>query len=115
MSIARYFDLRLRAVLMAGGPLPARYEKHSRKSYIRACILSCPVWGDRDGVQDMRREARRLTEQSGMQHVLDHHPYPLTHNYVCGLTVPGNLRIVPWRVNAAKGNAWMPDQLELPL
>jgi hypothetical protein len=42
-----------------------------------------------------------------------YHIVPLNHPYVCGLHVPWNMRVVPWRVNASKGNAFNPDQLPL--
>lgn len=60
----------------------------------------------------MRATAKALSVFSGRLHVLDH-IIPVTHPLVCGPTVPWNLRIVPWRVNASKGNRWNPNQLEL--
>lgn len=60
----------------------------------------------------MRAEAQYFTVLTGERWVLDH-DIPVTHPDVCGLSVPWNFRIVPYRVNAAKGNYWCPDQLEL--
>jgi hypothetical protein len=112
MTIARYFSPRLRALILSD-TMPEWLKRHNRKSYIIACVLSKPEWADTEAMQALRREAQRLTLETGEQYVLDHHPYPLTHPLVCGLTVHQNLRVVPWRVNASKGNKWNPDQLEL--
>ena len=111
MSIARYFNPRLRGRLLAGD-YPQWLKNHCRKVYIIACVLSAPPWVDRAEITALRKEARARAEETGVRHVLDH-IVPLTHPYVCGLTVPWNLRVVPWRCNASKGNKWNPDQLEL--
>ena len=113
MSIARYFSPKLRKGLLVG-EMPDWLYRHPRKSYIISCVLSTPDWVDRKVLNSMRDEARRLTKETGVLHTLDHR-VPLNHLYVCGLTVPWNLRIAPWRVNASKGNKWHPDQLELEL
>lgn len=113
MSIARYYSPTVRRKILSGEPLPEWLAKHPRIGYIVACTLSYPPWLDRADLEPLRKEAQRLTKETGILHVLDHHPIPVTHPYVCGLTVPWNLRVVPWRVNASKGNKWMPDQLEL--
>lgn len=113
MSCARYFNPRLRARLLVGD-LPAWLLKHPRKSYIVAAVLSAPDWVDRAALNALRDEARRLTKATGVEHVLDH-IVPLTHPYVCGLTVPWNMQIMTRLQNAAKSNRWNPDQLELAL
>lgn len=113
MSCARYFNPRLRRRILAGDP-PAWLERHPRSSYIVAAVVQSPDWVDRDALKELRDEARRLTEATGVRHVLDH-IVPLNHPYVSGLHVPWNLRPVPWGPNAAKGNKFAPDQMELPL
>jgi predicted nucleic acid-binding Zn ribbon protein len=43
------------------------------------------------------------------------HIIPVQHPYVCGLTVPWNLRVGPESCNQAKSNDWRPDQAALEL
>lgn len=113
MSVARYFCPRLRARIVAGEVI-RWLERHPRKSYIVAAVLSSPPWVDRAAMKALREEARRLTETSGVKHVLDH-IVPLQHPSVCGLSVPWNLQIITYAQNAAKSNKWAPDQLTLDL
>lgn len=114
MSIARYFNPALRGRIL-GGAEPAWLVRHPRRSYIVACVVAAPPWpGEAAAIAAKRKEAKRLTLETGVFHVLDH-IVPLCHPYVCGLHVACNLRVVPWAVNACKGNRWSPDQLELIL
>lgn len=100
-----------RARLIAGDP-PAWVTNSRRASYIRAVILSAPPWVDRAALMRLHAQAAQLTKDTGALHVLDH-DVPLQHPAVCGLSVPWNVRVVPWRVNASKGNRWHPEQLPL--
>lgn len=111
MSTVRYFNPRMRRKILAGD-MPWWVEQHPRKSYIVAANLATPDWVDREALHALHREAKRLSLEKGMEHVLDH-IVPLSHPYVCGLTVPWNLRIVTRAQNAAKSNRFMPDQMEL--
>lgn len=111
MSIVCYHRPGSKARAMAGD-VPAWITNNGRANYILMCVLSCPLWVDRTGLNLMRAWARALTVMTGELHVLDH-IVPLNHPHVCGLTVPWNLRVVHWRVNGSKGNRWCPDQLEL--
>lgn len=111
MSIVEYYRPGSKARAMRGD-VPAWITNNARSSYILACVLSCPPWVDRWELLTLRAMAQALTKMTGTLHVLDH-IVPVNGTGVCGLTVPWNLRIVPWRVNAAKGNRWNPDQLEL--
>jgi hypothetical protein len=105
VSIARYYTLRLRARLLEGDE-PEWLQRHIRRGYIVQCCLSCPPWADRPKLRAMARSARRR----GL--VLDH-MIPVTHPYVCGLTVPENMQLITAAANAAKSNKWNPDQLQL--
>lgn len=113
MSVARYFNPKLRARI-AAGDIPGWLQRHPRKTYIFAAVLSAPAWADRVAINALRAEARRLTCTTKVRHVLDHE-IPINHPYVCGLTVPGNMRVVTYAQNAYKSNRWSPDQLELAL
>lgn len=84
MSIARYYNPRLRARILAGD-IPGWLQRHPRRSYILAAVLSAPAWADREAINVLRAEARRLSSISNVKHVLDH-IIPLTHPDVCGLT-----------------------------
>lgn len=111
MSCARYYSPLMRARLMVG-MVPEWLHKHPRATYIIQATLSCPPWVKREELYRFRDEAERLTRETGVRHVVDHQ-IPLNHPRVCGLTVPWNLAVIPWAVNARKGNRWNPDQLEM--
>lgn len=111
MGMIDYIKAPSRAMLMAG-EVPAWIENSPRQDYIVQVVLSAPPWVDRAALRALKRRAADLTASTGVLHVLDH-IVPLNHPLVCGLTVPWNLQIVPWRVNAAKSNTWCPDQAEL--
>ena len=94
------------------GDVPRWIANRPRNAYIAQVVLSCPPWVDRKAIYALADEAKRLTEETGVLHVVDH-IVPLNHSLVCGLSVPWNLRVVPWRVNASKGNRWVDGQLPL--
>jgi hypothetical protein len=100
--------------ILAGEKPPAWLLNHIRAGYILRVIMSAPLWLDTRELRALERHRDALTAATGVRHVIDH-VVPVTHPLVCGLTVPWNLQIVPWRVNAAKRNTWEPDQLDLPL
>lgn len=110
MSMVDYVG-RSRVRLVAGD-MPAWISNSRRERYIAQVVLSAPPWVDRWELYALKHTAAALTIMTGELHVLDH-IVPLNHPQVCGLTVPWNLRIVRWRVNASKGAKWNPDQLEL--
>ncbi len=94
------------------GDIPKWITNNDRSGYILSVVLSAPPWVDRWELYALKAFAAAMTRFTGRLHVLDH-IVPLTHPAVCGLTVPWNLRVVPWLVNASKGGTWCPDQLEL--
>ncbi len=103
---------KIRLAVLNKEPLPAWLQRHTRMNYIINVVLSAPPWVDRKALNALQKAAREKTRRTGVPHVLDH-IVPVTHPYVCGLTVPWNLRIVPGTVNAFKGNSWSPDQDDL--
>lgn len=92
-GIRSYHRPAFRARLLAG-VIPLWLAKHDRKSYIIAAIISFPVWVNRSELCAIEKRAKSLTLQTGIQHHVDH-DIPLVHPLVCGLSVPGNLRVLP--------------------
>lgn len=65
-----------------------------------------PDWltqGQRDEINSIYAEARRISRETGVEHHVDH-IVPLKGHEVRGLHVAWNLRIVPAEVNLKKGN-----------
>lgn len=112
MSVARFFNERKLRHLLDTPFEPAWLSRHPRRSYIVAAIRSTPPWLPKWKLQLLHCWKRIQSERTGEEHVLDHE-VPLCHPCVSGLTVPWNLRVVPRRVNATKGNRFSPDQLQL--
>src|SRR5687767_11838618 len=98
--------------MLLRGETPTWIANSKRGRYIAAVVLSAPPWVDRKVLHAMKAEAARITRETGTLHVLAH-KVPLNHPLVCGLTVPWNLEIKPWRVNASESNWFTPDQLEM--
>lgn len=88
------------------GEVPAWLQRHPRRDYIVRAILSYPPWVDRRDLKRIKLEAKRMGRD------IDH-DIPLSHPYVCGLSVPWNLRTISRASNTAKSNRWNPFQLEL--
>lgn len=104
MSILRYNRPSARAALLRGELVPW-IERHSRREYIKRCVLSFPPWVDRKALKTLWYQARQLEIQTGVPHSLDH-KVPVSHPLVCGLSVPWNLQVIPAKANMSKGNVW---------
>jgi 5-methylcytosine-specific restriction endonuclease McrA len=111
MGMIHYIRMKSRERILQGD-MPAWIHNSPRRRYIAAVVLSAPPWVDREALRLLHYRAVCLTELTGIPHELDH-IVPLNHPLVCGLTVPWNLEIVTAKINGAKSNRWMPDQLEL--
>lgn len=115
MGMINYLNKAPTRLRLLRGEVPAWIANRPRNRYIAQIILSAPPWvwptyrGELLGLQS---RAVWESEMNGELHVLDH-IIPINHPQVCGLTVPWNLRVIPWRVNASKGNTWCPEQQEL--
>jgi hypothetical protein len=102
-------------VKIVRGAIPTWVERHSRKRYVVAAVLSVPFWVKLSDFDALIAERREKTESTGRQHTFDH-IVPLNHPDVCGLTVPWNLRVIIDKHNFSKGNNWdNGSQLELNL
>jgi hypothetical protein len=111
MGMIHYNRPTTRKKLMAG-ETPKWISNSPRADYIRRIVLSIPPWQGTKELLQLNATAAWITKMTGMQHHLDH-IVPVTHPLVCGLTVPWNLRITPYRYNLAKGNFWCPEQMPL--
>lgn len=89
----------------------ARYTMHANNR--RANLLQAtPAWADIEAIAAIYEEAARLTEETGVQHDVDHY-YPLQGRTCRGLHVANNLRIIPHMENLSKHNK-MPDEATDP-
>lgn len=62
-----------------------------------------PVWADTKQIETFYAEAKRLTEETGVSHQVDH-IVPLNNDMVCGLHCEDNLRIITAEENNTKKN-----------
>ena len=77
-------------------------EYSARAAKRRAFKLQAtPSWANKDKILEVYKEARRLTETTGIQHHVDH-IYPLQGETSCGLHVENNLQIVDKEENLNK-------------
>lgn len=72
----------------------------ARRAHLRRGM---PKWADKTKMRAMYMEARRLSAETGVRHVVDH-IVPLKHPMVCGLHCEGNMRIVTAFENGSKHN-----------
>lgn len=80
----------------------ARQAAHTSKRRRRTRI-ALPSWVDLDEIAKFYIKAREISKATGIKHHVDH-IYPIKGKMVCGLHVPWNLQILPWRDNIVKSN-----------
>ena len=84
----------------------ARHNARLRKQRIKRATLNCPA--DKLKVQQIYLNAK-VMRLMGKNYNVDH-IIPVVHEKVCGLHCSANLRIVPYEVNASKGNSFDLDE-----
>jgi hypothetical protein len=81
-----------------------RIGQWSRESVHARIAAATPKWADLDKIREIYDECRRITEETGIPHHVDHIE-PLRGADRCGLHVENNLRIVTATENLKKGNS----------
>jgi hypothetical protein len=73
------------------------------KTYQARKRKAVPLWANMGRIEALYSLAAMLTSNTGEKWHVDH-IIPLKNNFVCGLHVYGNLRVVPAKVNLQKSN-----------
>lgn len=69
----------------------------------KRCVLATPTWADRELIKKLYELARKLTEQTGIPHEVDH-VIPLQGETVSGLHCQDNLQVITQSENRRKAN-----------
>jgi hypothetical protein len=88
---------------------PARVNATVRKRQV-AKLQAIPLWAELKKIEAIYAEARRLTEETGIKHHVDH-IYPLVSKVMCGLHCETNLQILTAAENCSKSNRHWPTSL----
>jgi 5-methylcytosine-specific restriction endonuclease McrA len=75
-------------------------RSRARQRYLNRSALSRRYASE---IEEFYRTARKLTEETGVLHVVDH-IWPINGKDSCGLHVPWNLRVITQVENDSKGN-----------
>lgn len=96
-------------------PRPAWLNRHHSnpntqrgQRYYRKMYDAQPAWADREAINRIYRQARKMRREGHDVHV--DHIYPLINNEVCGLHVAANLQIVDAHGNMVKSNRFWPGR-----
>lgn len=92
------------------GDISARWRKGHKAEWARMQAEyramkqnATPSWANATAINQFYVEAARLTKETGVPHHVDH-IYPLKSDWVCGLHVETNLRVITARENIQKRN-----------
>lgn len=89
-------------------PKLAAYEAKRRSLKVR----STPSWADSSKILFYYEEAKRLTDETGILHHVDH-IVPLRSKWVCGLHCEDNLQVLMATENISKSNRTWPGMSPL--
>lgn len=85
-------------------------NKHRKLETVTArekrCILATPTWADRELIKELYALAKKLTEQTGVPHEVDH-IIPLQGKNVSGLHTQDNLQVITAEENRRKSNKFI--------
>lgn len=81
---------------------PERGAEHVRARQTRK-QQAMPAWADRDAIRAIYAKCRRISQETGIKHHVDHY-YPLKNSLVCGLHCEYNLQVLPAVDNQSKSN-----------
>ena len=87
---------------------PEKSLEHVRARQTRK-QKAMPAWADRAEIKAVYAESRRISQETGVKHHVDH-IVPLKNPLVCGLHVPANIQIIPALENQAKSNKFVPQE-----
>lgn len=88
------------------GALAASHAMRRHAAKLRAT----PFWSQQEEIEALYGEARRLTDETGIEHHIDH-VVPLRGRNVCGLHVIANLRVITASQNKRKSNKLIEELL----
>lgn len=80
-----------------------RAEYQARRNFLKRCSSNLLTEEHIRQMQEIYKEASRLTQETGVPHEVDH-IIPLKGRKVTGLHVPWNLQIIQKSDNISKGN-----------
>jgi len=72
----------------------------------KRCVLATPTWADRELIKELYALAKKLTEQTGIPHEVDH-IIPLQGKNVSGLHTQDNLQVISAEENRRKSNKFI--------
>lgn len=84
----------------------AKYNAWGRKRFANK-LQATPTWADKEKILAFYTEAHRLTDETGIKHVVDH-IVPLQNPDVCGFHCEDNLQVLTQHDNAVKSNKFTP-------
>ena len=109
-SSKKYADKNREKVRAASRKASAKWQKENpakvaanNLAYYANKKKRMPKWADRDAIEAFYEEARRLTEETGVAHHVDH-IIPLQGELVSGLHVQTNLQVLTAEDNISKSN-----------